>query len=71
MHNLVAASIESGYLMIGCPGPIQKPILPPTMSWDKIVDRAIGVQRIELGILFMTKTLELTIEDYKYSDCWI
>ena len=51
--------------MIGCPGPIQKPILPPTMSWDKMVDRAICIKRVALGILFLTKTLELTIEDYK------
>ena len=65
MKQLVAASIESGYLMIGCPGPIQKPLLPPTMSWDKMVDRAIGVQRIALGILFLTTTLELTLENYK------
>jgi hypothetical protein len=65
MRRLVAASIESGYLMIGCPGPIQKPLLPPTMSWDKMVDRPIGTQRIALGILFLTKKLELTLEDYK------
>ena len=65
MQKLVAASIESGNLMIGCPGPIQKPILPPTMSWDKMVDRAIGTKKVAQGILFLTKTLELTIEDYK------
>ena len=51
--------------MIGCLGPIQKPILSSTMSWDKMVDRAIGTKRVALGILFLTKTLELTIEDYK------
>ena len=65
MHRLVAASIESGYLMIGCPSPIQKPLLPPTMSWDKMVERPIGTQRIALGILFLTETLEITLEDYK------
>ena len=35
------------------------------MSWDKMVDRAIGTNLVALGILFLTKTLEISVEDYK------
>ena len=56
--------------MSGCPGPIQKPKLPQTMSWDKMVDRAIGTKRVALGILFLTKTLELTMRTIKYNNFW-
>ena len=51
--------------MIGCSGPISKPPLPPTMSWDKMVDRAIGAKHVALGIILLTKTLDITVEDYK------
>ena len=34
--KLVASSIENSYILIGNLGPIQKPILLPTMFWDKI-----------------------------------
>ena len=30
-----------------------------------MVDRAIGTNLVALGILFLTKTLEITVEDYK------
>ena len=33
-------------------------------AWDKM-DRAIGTKRVALGILFLTETLEITVEEYK------
>ena len=65
MMLLVASSIEACYLLLGYPGPIQSPYLPPTMSWDKMVDRVIWIERVFLGILFKTKRLEISIKNYK------
>ena len=65
MLLLVASSIEACYLLLGYPGPIQSPYLPPTMSCNKMVDRAIGLEQVFLGILFNTKRLEKSIEKYK------
>ena len=36
-RQLIASSIESVYIILGYPGPITKPDLPPKMSWDKVV----------------------------------
>ena len=63
--KLLASSIESVYLLIGYPGPIQDPTLPPTMAWDKMVDRPVGPMRVSLGIKFKTPRLVISIEDYK------
>ena len=63
--KLLASSIEAVYILIGYPGPIQAPLLPPTMAWDKMVDRPVGPSRVSLGIKFKTNRLVLSIEDYK------
>ena len=65
MQDIAASSMKGAYLLMGYPGPIQKPILPPVMADDKMRDRKIGTKRVNLGIKFVTKHLLITIEDYK------
>ena len=59
----MASSIESLYVILGYPGPITKPDLPPTMSWDKIVGRAVGPVHLSLGLEFLNKGLGMTVDD--------
>ena len=54
IRQMVAASIEALYLLLGYPGEITKPILPPVAAWDKMVDRPICENRISLGIMIRT-----------------
>ena len=37
-RHSIASSIESVYILLGYPGPITKPDLPPTMLWDKMAN---------------------------------
>lgn len=37
-RQLIASSIVPVYLLIGNPGQIKNPSLPPTMAWDKMED---------------------------------
>lgn len=64
-RHFIASSIESVYVLIGYPGLIKNPVLPPTMSWDKMADRAVGPIRDSLGGRFLNRMLEITVEDYK------
>ena len=64
-RHFIASSIESVYIILGYPGPITKPDLPPTMSWDKMVGRAVGPVRLSLGVEFLNKGLGMTVDDYK------
>ena len=64
-RHFIASSIESVYLLIGYPGSIKNTTLPPTMSWDKMADRAVGPIRDSLGVQFLNRHLEITVEDYK------
>jgi hypothetical protein len=41
IKQMVAASVEAIYLLLGYPGEITKPILPAVAAWDKMVDRPI------------------------------
>ena len=52
-------------MLIGRPGPIQSPLLPPTMAWDKMVERLIGVVRVALGIKFDSRRMIITVEHRK------
>ena len=61
----MASSIESVYVLIGYPGSIKNPILPPTMSWDKMANCAVGPIRDSLSVRFLNRNLEITAEDYK------
>ena len=65
MQDIAASSMEGAYLLMGYPGPIQKPILPLVMADDKIRNRKIGTKQVNLGTKFVTKRLLITIEDYK------
>ena len=40
--HFIASTIESVYILIGYPGSIKNPTLPPAMSWDKIADCEVG-----------------------------
>ena len=61
----IASSIELVYVILGYPGPITKPDLPPTMSWDKMVGRAVGPVCLSLGVEFLNKDLGMIVDDYK------
>jgi hypothetical protein len=63
VNRLVTASVESAYLLLGYPGPIQAPDIPATMSWDKMVDRPITITRESLGILVNTDDMNVTIPE--------
>ena len=64
-RHFIASSIESLYILLGYPGPITKPDLPLTMSWDKMADRAMGPDRFSLGVEFLNCNLEMTVDNYK------
>jgi hypothetical protein len=40
IRQMIVSSIEVGYILLGYPGPIKDPILPPVMAWDNMEDRA-------------------------------
>ena len=61
----IASSIESIYILIRYLGPITAPDLPPTMSWDKMIDRVVGPDCLSLGVEFLNHHLEMTVDDYK------
>jgi hypothetical protein len=63
VNRLVTASVESAYLLLGYPGPIQAPEIPATMSWDKMVDRPITVTRDSLGLSINTDDMNVTIPE--------
>jgi hypothetical protein len=54
IKQMVAASIEAIYLLLGYPGEITKPILPAVAAWDKMVDRPICENIISLGVMIQT-----------------
>ena len=64
-QHFIASSIESVYAILGYPGLITKPDLPPTMSWDKMVGRVVGPVCLSLGVEFLNKDLGMTVDDYK------
>lgn len=53
--HFIASSFKSVYIILGYPGPITKPDLPPTMSWGKMVGRAVGPLRLSLGVEFLNR----------------
>ena len=62
-RHFIASSIESVYVLIRYPGPIKNPTQPITMSWDKMANRAVGPIRDSLGVRFLNRHLEMTVED--------
>ena len=64
-RHFIASSIELVYILIGYPGLITNQDLPRTMSWDKMVDRAVGPERLSLSIKFLNCNLETTVNDDK------
>ena len=64
-EQLKAACLESVYLLLGYPGPIKKPIMPPTMAFDKMEERPIGIERVSLGTRFRSNLLCIEAEDHK------
>ena len=64
-RHFIASSIESVYVLIGYPGSIKNSTLPPTMSWDKMDDRAVGPIRDSLGVRFLNRHLEMMVGNYK------
>ena len=64
-RQFITSSIESVYVILGNLGPITKPDLPPTMSLDKMVGRAVGPVCLSLGVEFFNKDLGMTVDNYK------
>ena len=64
-RQFIASSIISVYVILGYPGPITKPDLQPTMSWDKMVVRAVGPGCLSLGVEFLSKDFGMIVDDYK------
>ena len=64
-RHFIASSIESVYDLIGYPGSIKNPTLPPTMFWNKMADCAVGPIRDSLGVQFLNRNSEMTVENYK------
>ena len=64
-QHFIASSIESVYIILGYSGTIIKPDLAPMMTWDKIVERAVGPVRLSLGVEFLNQELEMIVEDNK------
>ena len=65
MRLFIASSIESVYVLIGYPGLIKNPTLSPSMSLDKMADRVVGPIRDSLGVRFLNRKLEITVEENK------
>ena len=64
-RHFIALSIKSVYFILCYPGLITKPDLPPTISRDKMVGRAVGPVCLSLGVEFLNKDLGMTVDDYK------
>ena len=54
IKQMLAASVEAIYLILGHPGEITKPILPAVAAWDITVDRPICENRISLRVMIRT-----------------
>jgi hypothetical protein len=63
VKRMITSSVESAYLLLGYPGPIQNPLINPTMSWDKMVDRPIRPTREILGLKNDSDLLEVSIPE--------
>lgn len=64
-QHSIALSIKSVYIILGYSGTITKLDLPPKMSWDKMVLRAVEPICLSLGVEFLNEKLETTVDDYK------
>jgi hypothetical protein len=65
IKQMVAASIEAIYLLLGYPGTITQPILPAVAAWDKMVDRPICENRISLGVMIRTYRMVIATPVHK------
>ena len=64
-EQLITACLELVYLILGYPGPIKKPIMPPTMAFDKMEERPIGIEGVSLGTRFRSNLLCIEAADHK------
>lgn len=65
MTRIAASSVKACYLLLGCLGSIQATILSPTMAWDKMVERLIGIRKLALRIIFDSKAMIITVKRIK------
>ena len=61
VYRMAASSLEAGYIFYGYPGPIEAPLLTPSMAWDKLEDMTIGPKLEALGMVVDTDKLEVSI----------
>jgi hypothetical protein len=59
MFRMVASSLKAGYIFYRVPGPIETPLITPTMAWNKLEELSIGPILEVLGIIVDTKKMEV------------
>ena len=63
--HFIVSSVELINILISYSGQITNPDLPPRTSWDKMVDRAVRPERLSLGVKFLNRNSEMTVDDYE------
>jgi len=61
MYHMAASSLEAGYVFYGVPGPIEQPVITPTMAWDKLLELTISTILQALGLIVDTDKMEIRI----------
>jgi hypothetical protein len=62
---LIASSLESVYILLGYPGPIEKPHSTPSVAFDKIVEAALGALSTFLGLNINTDDLTMETPEHR------
>ena len=58
---MAASSLEAGYIFYGFPGPIEQPLITPTMAWYKLLELTISTVLQVLGLIVDTDRMEIHI----------
>jgi hypothetical protein len=58
---MVSSILEASYIFYGFPGPIESPLITPSMAWDKLDALTIGPVLEAVGLIVDTDQLEISI----------
>ena len=61
VFRMAASSLEAGYIFYGYPGPIERPVITPSMAWDKLEELTISTVMQALGLIVDTDKMEIRI----------
>jgi hypothetical protein len=61
VFRMASSSLEAGYIFYGYPGPIENPLITPSMAWDKLDALTIGPVLEVLGLTVDTDQMEISI----------